>query len=88
MIVVTTDKIEGRDIARVLGLVRGNTIRARHIGKDNHRGVSQRRRRRGLRVHQAHGRGARAGSGPHGGPMRKASEPTRFSACAFRPPWS
>ena len=34
MIVTTTEKIEGREIVRVLGLVRGNTIRARHIGKD------------------------------------------------------
>ena len=34
MIVTTTDTIEGRRIARTLGLVRGNTIRARHIGKD------------------------------------------------------
>lgn len=34
MIVVTSDTIEGRRVARTLGLVRGNTIRARHIGKD------------------------------------------------------
>ena len=34
MIVVTTDEIAGRRIERVLGLVRGNTIRGRHIGKD------------------------------------------------------
>ncbi len=34
MIISTTEKIEGREIVRVLGLVRGNTIRARHIGKD------------------------------------------------------
>lgn len=34
MIVVTTHKIEGKKIVRVLGLVRGNTIRARHIGRD------------------------------------------------------
>jgi len=34
MIVVTTDSIEGKRIARVLGLVRGNTIRARNIGRD------------------------------------------------------
>ena len=29
MIVVTTDEVAGRRIERVLGLVRGNTIRAR-----------------------------------------------------------
>ncbi len=34
MILVTTDEIPGRKIDRLLGLVRGNTIRARHIGKD------------------------------------------------------
>lgn len=34
MIVVTTDGVEGRRTVKVLGLVRGNTIRARHIGKD------------------------------------------------------
>ena len=34
MIVVTTDSIPGKKITKVLGLVRGNTIRARHIGRD------------------------------------------------------
>lgn len=34
MILVTTDHLAGRDIAEVLGLVRGNTIRARHLGRD------------------------------------------------------
>lgn len=34
MILVTTDTIPGKKITRVLGLVRGNTIRARHIGRD------------------------------------------------------
>jgi uncharacterized protein YbjQ (UPF0145 family) len=34
VIVVTTSRIEGMRIVRVLGLVRGNTVRARHIGKD------------------------------------------------------
>ena len=34
MIVVTTDEVAGRRIDRVLGLVRGNTIRARHVGAD------------------------------------------------------
>ena len=34
MIVVTADAIAGRKVARTLGLVRGNTIRARHIGRD------------------------------------------------------
>src|SRR5690606_4392015 len=30
----TTHKIEGKKIIKVLGLVRGNTIRARHVGRD------------------------------------------------------
>jgi uncharacterized protein YbjQ (UPF0145 family) len=34
MILVTTDEVPGRKIARVLGMVRGNTIRGRHVGKD------------------------------------------------------
>lgn len=34
MIVVTSDVVSEKRIARTLGLVRGNTIRARHIGKD------------------------------------------------------
>jgi uncharacterized protein YbjQ (UPF0145 family) len=34
MIVVTTEQIEGKRITETLGLVRGNTIRARHMGRD------------------------------------------------------
>jgi len=34
MIVVTTEVPTGREIVRALGLVRGNTIRTRHVGKD------------------------------------------------------
>ena len=34
MIVVTTETVAGRQITESLGLVRGNTIRARHIGRD------------------------------------------------------
>jgi uncharacterized protein YbjQ (UPF0145 family) len=34
MIITTTETLPGRRIVRVLGLVRGNTIRARHIGRD------------------------------------------------------
>lgn len=34
MIVVTSEQIVGKKIVRNLGLVRGNTIRARHIGHD------------------------------------------------------
>ncbi len=34
MIQTTTDEIPGKRVTKVLGLVRGNTIRARHIGKD------------------------------------------------------
>jgi uncharacterized protein YbjQ (UPF0145 family) len=34
MIIVTTDEIPGRTIKKTLGLVRGNTIRARHVGRD------------------------------------------------------
>jgi uncharacterized protein YbjQ (UPF0145 family) len=34
MIIASADEIAGRRIVETLGLVRGNTIRARHIGKD------------------------------------------------------
>ncbi len=34
IIVVTTPKLHGRTIKRTLGLVRGNAVRARHVGKD------------------------------------------------------
>ena len=34
MIVVTSETIANKRIVRTLGIVRGNTIRARHIGKD------------------------------------------------------
>ena len=34
IIMVTAPEIPGRKIIKTLGLVRGNTIRARHIGKD------------------------------------------------------
>lgn len=34
MLLSTTDEIPGKKIVKHLGLVRGNTIRARHIGKD------------------------------------------------------
>ena len=34
MIITTTDNIPGKEISDTIGLVRGNTIRARHIGKD------------------------------------------------------
>lgn len=34
MIITTSDEIPGRRIVRSLGLVRGNTIRARHLGRD------------------------------------------------------
>lgn len=34
MIVVTNDRIPGREVVESLGLVRGNTIRARHVGRD------------------------------------------------------
>jgi uncharacterized protein YbjQ (UPF0145 family) len=34
MIIATSDTIADKKIVKTLGLVRGNTIRARHIGKD------------------------------------------------------
>jgi uncharacterized protein YbjQ (UPF0145 family) len=34
MIVVTSETVAGYRIVKSLGLVRGNTVRARHVGKD------------------------------------------------------
>ena len=34
MITVTSDLIPGKRIVKTFGLVRGNTIRARHVGRD------------------------------------------------------
>lgn len=34
MLVVTTDAIADREIVAVLGLVRGSTVRAKHLGSD------------------------------------------------------
>ena len=34
IMVTTTDNIPGKRIVKTLGLVKGNTIRARHIGRD------------------------------------------------------
>lgn len=34
MIIVNTESVSGHRITQTLGLVRGNTIRAKHIGKD------------------------------------------------------
>ena len=34
MLIATTERVAGHDITQTLGLVRGNTIRARHVGRD------------------------------------------------------
>ncbi len=34
MIVVTANQIEGKTISKTVGLVKGSTIRARHVGRD------------------------------------------------------
>lgn len=34
MLIATTETVAGRNITQTLGLVRGNTIRARHVGRD------------------------------------------------------
>jgi len=34
LIVVTTEQIEGKKVTETLGLVKGSTIRARHVGRD------------------------------------------------------
>lgn len=34
MILTTTETISGKKVVKTLGLVKGNTIRARHLGRD------------------------------------------------------
>ena len=34
MIISTAEAVPGREVQEILGVVRGNTIRARHVGKD------------------------------------------------------
>ena len=34
MIITTSERIEGQTITRTIGLVKGSTIRARHVGRD------------------------------------------------------
>ncbi len=34
MIMATSDRVEGKTIAKTIGLVKGSTIRARHLGRD------------------------------------------------------
>lgn len=34
MIITTSDHVEGKKIVKTIGLVRGSTIRARHLGRD------------------------------------------------------
>ncbi len=34
MIVTTSERIAGKKIVKTLGMVKGNTVRARHIGRD------------------------------------------------------
>ena len=34
MIITTSEKVEGKGVVKTIGLVKGSTIRARHLGKD------------------------------------------------------
>ena len=34
MIITTTEAIQGKTVTKTIGLVRGSTIRARHVGRD------------------------------------------------------
>ncbi len=41
MLITTQDKFNDKEIVKTIGLVRGNTIRARHVGKDIMAGLRQ-----------------------------------------------
>lgn len=34
MIITTTEQVEGKKVKKTIGMVRGSTIRARHLGRD------------------------------------------------------
>ena len=34
MIITTSEQVEGKKIVKTIGMVKGNTIRARHVGRD------------------------------------------------------
>lgn len=34
MVIVNTESVPGRSITKMLGIVQGNTIRAKHVGRD------------------------------------------------------
>jgi len=34
MIIITSEQIEGMNVVKTIGLVKGSTIRARHLGRD------------------------------------------------------
>ena len=56
MIVSTCETVPGREIVAVLGLARGNTIRARHIGRDITAGIKGLLRRRDPGLYEIDGR--------------------------------
>ena len=39
MIITTSEQVAGKTVAKTIGLVRGNTIQARHIGRDLRAGL-------------------------------------------------
>lgn len=39
MLVVTSDDVPGRKVVKTLGLVRGQSVRARHLGRDIQAGI-------------------------------------------------
>ena len=34
MIITTSEQVEGKKVVKTIGMVKGNTIRARHLGRD------------------------------------------------------
>jgi uncharacterized protein YbjQ (UPF0145 family) len=39
VIITTADRVEGKTVVETVGLVKGNTIRARHLGRDIQAGL-------------------------------------------------
>ena len=77
MIVSTTENVPGREVAEILGLVTGNIVQAKHIGRDIQAGLREYRRRESGRLHRNALRGPCRSDCADGRGRRSVSTPTR-----------
>ena len=82
MIVSTTENVPGREVAEILGLVTGNIVQTRNIGRDPSSRSPKRCRREGGRLLRDAGRGPRRSNADYGRRCR-ASQRRRRGQCAL-----